>query len=180
VPPVASAPPAEDKFFFFGFAVVVVFGWPVRARHCRTRCCGGLLAGALRFHSPIVGRGPAAVLPTLIPFAIGLSGWLQPFLLLGLDHRQRQSVPRAHIGRPLLFRETNRHPTARRALILFGGIFWGTMWGPIGPAFCRKNAGLTIFLLVRARTCRISLSPSNLAGRRGRSGHPNQQIYQPP
>ena len=98
----------------------------------------GLLAGGLRF-IPYVGAALAAVLPTLIAFAIA-PGWLQPFLVLGWI--VGSDIVIGQIVEPLLFGEsTGVTPLA----LIMSAIFWGTLWGPIGLLL---STPLTICLLV--------------------------------
>ena len=98
----------------------------------------GLLAGGLRF-IPYVGAALAAVLPTLIAFAIA-PGWLQPFLVLGWIIGS--DIVIGQIVEPLLFGEsTGITPLA----LILSAIFWGTLWGPIGLLL---STPLTICLLV--------------------------------
>jgi predicted PurR-regulated permease PerM len=120
----------------FGFAVVVggglfVLGMP-------NALLWGLLAGGLRF-IPYVGAMLAAVMPTLIAFAIA-PGWLQPFLVLGWI--VGSDIVIGQIIEPLLFGETTGiTPLA----LIMSAIFWGTLWGPIGLLL---STPLTICLLV--------------------------------
>jgi hypothetical protein len=96
------------------------------------------LAGGLRF-IPYVGAALAAVLPTLIAFAIA-PGWLQPFLVLGWI--VGSDIVIGQIVEPVLFGEsTGITPLA----LIMSAIFWGTLWGPIGLLL---STPLTICLLV--------------------------------
>jgi predicted PurR-regulated permease PerM len=120
----------------FGFAVVVFGG--LFALGMPNALLWGLLAGGLRF-IPYVGAALAAVLPTLIAFAIA-PGWLQPFLVLGWI--VGSDIVIGQIVEPLLFGEsTGITPLA----LILSAIFWGTLWGPIGLLL---SMPLTICLLV--------------------------------
>ena len=120
----------------FGFAVVVFGG--LFALGMPNALLWGLLAGGLRF-IPYVGAALAAVLPTLIAFAIA-PGWLQPFLVLGWIIGS--DIVLGQIVEPLLFGEsTGITPLA----LILSAIFWGTLWGPIGLLL---STPLTICLLV--------------------------------
>jgi predicted PurR-regulated permease PerM len=120
----------------FGFAIVVggglfVLGMP-------NPLLWGLLAGGLRF-IPYVGAMLAAVLPTLIAFAIA-PGWMQPLLVLGWI--VGSDIVIGQIIEPLLFGEsTGVTPLA----LIMSAIFWGTLWGPIGLLL---STPLTVCLLV--------------------------------
>ena len=120
----------------FGFAVVVFGG--LFALGMPNALLWGLLAGGLRF-IPYVGAALAAVLPTLIAFAIA-PGWLQPLLVLGWIIGSDIII--GQIVEPLLFGEsTGITPLA----LILSAIFWGTLWGPIGLLL---STPLTICLLV--------------------------------
>ena len=120
----------------FGFAIVV--GGGLFALGMPNALLWGLLAGGLRF-IPYVGAALAAVLPTLIAFAI-TPGWLQPFLVLGWI--VGSDIVIGQIVEPLLFGEsTGVTPLA----LIMSAIFWGTLWGPIGLLL---STPLTICLLV--------------------------------
>ncbi len=120
----------------FGFAVVVFGG--LFALGMPNALLWGLLAGGLRF-IPYVGAALAAVLPTLIAFAIA-PGWLQPLLVLGWIIGS--DIVIGQIVEPLLFGEsTGITPLA----LILSAIFWGTLWGPIGLLL---STPLTICLLV--------------------------------
>jgi predicted PurR-regulated permease PerM len=107
----------------FGFAIVV--GGGLFALGLPNPVLWGLLAGGLRF-VPYAGAILAAVLPTLIAFAV-MPGWGHPFLVLawiiGCDLIIGQIIE------PLLFGEsTGVTPLA----LIMSAIFWATLWGPIG------------------------------------------------
>jgi predicted PurR-regulated permease PerM len=120
----------------FGFAVVVCGG--LFALGMPNPVLWGLLAGGLRF-IPYVGATLAAVLPTLIAFAIA-PGWAQPFLVFGWI--VGSDIVIGQIVEPLLFGESSG--ITPLALIL-SAIFWGTLWGPMGLLL---STPLTVCLLV--------------------------------
>ena len=130
----------------FGFAVVVFGGLFVLGMP--NALLWGLLAGGLRF-IPYVGAALAAVLPTLIAFAIA-PGWLQPFLVLGWI--VGSDIVIGQIVEPLLFGEsTGVTPLA----LILSAIFWGTRGGP-SACCCRRRSPSACWCW--ARTCRISAS----------------------
>lgn len=120
----------------FGFAVAV--GGGLFALGTPNAILWGLLAGVLRF-IPYVGAAIAAILPTLISFAV-FPGWLQPLLVLawivGVD------ILLGQILEPLIFGEsTGVTPLA----LILSALFWATLWGPVGLLL---STPITICLLV--------------------------------
>ena len=99
------------------------------------------MAGGLRF-VPYVGAALGAVLPTLIAFAV-TPGWVQPFLVLGWIVACDLII--GQIVEPLLFGEFDRRHAAGAHHV---GVFWGTLWGPVGLLL---STPLAICLLVLGR-----------------------------
>lgn len=101
----------------------------------------GLLAAVLRF-IPLVGTIAAALLPTILAFAVD-PGWLMPLetiaLFVVLD------LVTVNIGEPLLYGgSTGLSPFA----VLFATIFWLTLWGIPGLLLA---VPLTVCLAVLGR-----------------------------
>lgn len=120
----------------FGFAIVV--GGGLFALGLPNAVLWGLLAGALRF-VPYAGAVLAAVLPTLIAFAV-LPGWMQPLLVLAWIVGSDLVI--GQIVEPLLFGEsTGVSPLA----LILSALFWAALWGPIGLLL---STPLAICLLV--------------------------------
>jgi len=101
----------------------------------------GLLSGVLRF-IPLVGTISAAMLPTILAFAVD-PGWLMPIetiaLFVVLD------IVTVNVGEPLLYGgSTGLSPFA----VLFATIFWLTLWGIPGLLLA---VPLTVCLAVLGR-----------------------------
>jgi predicted PurR-regulated permease PerM len=101
----------------------------------------GLLAAVLRF-IPLVGTVSAAMLPTILAFAVD-PGWLMPLeaiaLFVVLD------IVTVNVGEPLLYGgSTGLSPFA----VLFATIFWLTLWGIPGLLLA---VPLTVCLAVLGR-----------------------------
>ncbi|MFE0759205.1 AI-2E family transporter [Inquilinus sp. NPDC058860] len=101
----------------------------------------GLLAAVLRF-IPLVGTIAAALLPTILAFAVD-PGWLMPLgtiaLFVVLD------LVTVNVGEPLLYGgSTGLSPFA----VLFATIFWLTLWGIPGLLLA---VPLTVCLVVLGR-----------------------------
>ncbi|MGO1074526.1 AI-2E family transporter [Inquilinus sp. CA228] len=101
----------------------------------------GLLAAVLRF-IPLVGTIAAALLPTILAFAVD-PGWLMPLATIALF--VVLDLITVNVGEPLLYGgSTGLSPFA----ILFATIFWLTLWGIPGLLLA---VPLTVCLAVLGR-----------------------------
>ncbi|WP_342237712.1 AI-2E family transporter [Inquilinus sp. OTU3971] len=101
----------------------------------------GLLAAVLRF-IPLVGTIAAALLPTILAFAVD-PGWLMPLATIALF--VVLDLVTVNVGEPLLYGgSTGLSPFA----VLFATIFWLTLWGIPGLLLA---VPLTVCLVVLGR-----------------------------
>lgn len=101
----------------------------------------GLLAAVLRF-IPLVGTIAAALLPTILAFAVD-PGWLMPLATIALF--VVLDLITVNVGEPLLYGgSTGLSPFA----VLFATIFWLTLWGIPGLLLA---VPLTVCLAVLGR-----------------------------